>query len=363
MRALRAPRASRLARLVGGDAAVLAILLVVFLVTASRHSQFATNQATGFGLFLLLACSMQLMLGFSNQASRMHAAVYGAGAYVAVELEAKAGVPPVVALLGALAAGAVLGGLLALPLSRLREHFFAMAALAAQVIFTQVFQDLSGITGGVNGEATANPHLDSLPLLALILGVGFAVAAATRALKASRLGRRVLALRADETMARSVGVDIARMRLVMVVLSFALASGSGFFLVETSGYISPDSFTLTTSLAVLVAVIVGGRSLTWGALVGAGAYSALNGETTNDPGLSVLVLGIALVVVLAYLPEGITGFRLPAFLRRVRAQDGDQRADAAGERLHAGGEMAGAGDEQEASPSLARRVRASSAAD
>lgn len=310
-------RRSSALRFLGGEVVTAVILLVVFLVTVSRHTQFATNTATNFGLFLLLACSMQLMLGFSNQASLMHAAVWGMGAYVAVYLEAREGVSPVVALLASIAAGAVLGLVLALPLSRLREHFFAMATLAAQVMFTQGFQDLNSLTGGVNGEATVNPELNSLSLLALILVIGFLVIAGTRQFKVSRLGRRVLALRTDETMARSVGVDVVRLRIVMVMLSFALASGSGFFLAKTSGFISPDGFTLTTSLAVLVAVIVGGRSLTWGALVGAGAYSALNGETTRTPGLSVLILGIALVVVLAYLPEGITGFRLPKHLVRL----------------------------------------------
>lgn len=316
MRSRIGTRLTGWAGVLGGNLVTALILLAVFLVTESRHTQFATSQATNFSLFLLLVCSMQLMLGFSDQSSLMHAAVYGMGAYVAVYMEAKTGTPLIVALLAAVASGAVLGAVLAYPLSRLREHFFAMATLAAQVILSQTFENLNSLTGGVNGEATVHPSLNSLPLLALILAIGFLIIAATRSFKSSRLGRRVLALREDETMARSEGVNVTRLRIVMVMISFAIASGSGFFLAETSGFISPDGFTLTSSLAVIVAVIVGGRSLTWGALVGAGAYSALTGETINTPGLSVLILGIVLVVVLAYLPKGITGFRLATWFNR-----------------------------------------------
>jgi hypothetical protein len=62
-------------------------------------------------------------------------------------------------------------------------------------------------------------------------------------------------------------------------------------------------------------VILGGRSVTWGTLAGAAAYSVLNAETTSLPGLSDLLLGIMLVVVLGYLPSGLTGITVPASLR------------------------------------------------
>jgi len=65
-----------------------------------------------------------------------------------------------------------------------------------------------------------------------------------------------------------------------------------------------------------VAVVLGGRSVTWGTLAGAAAYSVLNAETTSLPGLSDLLLGVMLVVVLGYLPSGLTGITVPGRLLR-----------------------------------------------
>jgi branched-chain amino acid transport system permease protein len=298
------------------DAAVFAVFAILLGFTASHGSDFATTTAVNFGLFTLLVASLQLMLGFSNQASLAQAGVYGVGAYVAVYVETKNGVPVPVALLASLAAGAVLGLVLALPLSRLREHFLAMGTLAAQVILSTAFVHLGSLTGGVNGEAVPDSHLNSVPVLTVIFLAAALVIVGLNHFRISRVGRQVLAVKADETMAASIGINVRKLRLTVVMVAFAMAAGAGCLFTETAGFISPDDFTLTASLAALVAVILGGRSVTWGTLAGAAAYSALRAETTSLPGLSDLILGIMLVIVLGYLPSGLTGFRLPTLPSR-----------------------------------------------
>ena len=307
------------ARAARADVAVLAVFAALFVFTARHSTPFATTTAINFGLFTLLAASLQLMLGFSNQASLTQAGIYGVGAYAAVYAETKAAVPLPVAFLASLAAGAVLGLLIALPLSRLREHFLAMGTLAAQVILSEAFVHLSGLTGGVNGEAVPDFEINSVPVLGVIFLCAAGVIAGLNHLKISRAGRQVLAVKTDETMASSIGINVRRLRITVVVASFAMAAGAGCLFTETAGFISPDDFTLTSSLAVLVAVILGGRSIVWGTLAGAAAYSALNAETTSLPGLSDLILGIMLVVILGYLPDGLTGIRIPhAWRARLR---------------------------------------------
>jgi branched-chain amino acid transport system permease protein len=298
-------------RLIGTDAVVAVIFLATALFTAHDGSGFAITTAINFGLFTLLVASLQLMLGFTNQASLTQAGIYGIGAYAAVYIETKAGVPLAVAALAALAAGAIAGLALALPLSRLREHFLAMGTLAAQVILSSAFIHLTALTGGVNGEAVPDALINSVPVMDTILICAATVIIAMGHFRGSRLGRQMLAIKADETMAASLGINVRRLRVIVVVVSFALAGAAGGLFTETAGFISPDDFTLTSSLAVLVAVILGGRSVTWGTLAGAAAYSALNAETTSLPGLSDLILGIALVVILGYLPSGLTGIKLP----------------------------------------------------
>ena len=297
------------------DVAMAAVFAAVAIFTAGHGSAFATTTTINFALFTLLAASLQVMLGFSNQASLTQAGIYGIGAYTAVYVETKTGVAMPVALLASLAAGGLAGLLLALPLARLREHILAMGTLAVQVILSEAFIHLTALTGGVNGEAVPDALINSVPVMVTICACAAGVIIALNHFRISRLGRQILAVKADETMAASIGINVRRLRLVAVVVSFAVAAGAGCLFTETAGFISPDDFTLTTSLAVLVAVILGGRSVTWGTLAGAAAYSVLNAETTSLPGLSDLLLGIMLVVVLGYLPSGLTGITLPRALR------------------------------------------------
>jgi len=298
------------------DLAMVVVFAAVVIFTAAHGSDFATTTTINFGLFTLLTASLQIMLGFSNQASLTQVGIYGVGAYVAVYVETETGVAMPVALLASLAAGAAAGLLLALPLSRLREHILAMGTLAVQVILSEAFVHLTSLTGGVNGEAVPDALIDSVPVMATICACAAGVIIGLNHFRISRVGRRILAVKADETMAASIGINVRWLRLMAVAVSFAVAAGAGCLFTETAGFISPDDFTLTSSLAVLVAVILGGRSVTWGTLAGAAAYSVLNAETTSLPGLSDLLLGIMLVVVLGYLPSGLTGFRVP--WQRVR---------------------------------------------
>jgi len=322
------------------DLAMAAVFGIVAIFTAAHGSAFATTTTINFGLFTLLVASLQIMLGFSNQASLTQAGIYGVGAYVAVYVETKTGVAMPVALLTSLAAGAVAGLVLALPLARLREHILAMGTLAVQVILSEAFIHLTSLTGGVNGEAVPDALINSVPVMVTICACAAGVIIALNHFRISRAGRRILAVKADETMAVSIGINVRKLRLIAVVVSFALAAGAGCLFTETAGFISPDDFTLTSSLAVLVAVILGGRSITWGTLLGAAAYSLLNAETTSLPGLSDLILGIMLVVVLGYLPSGLTGFQVPwqrarlplhlaSRLGRVSGASGEPGGDAA----------------------------------
>ena len=331
------------------DLGMVVVFAAVALFTAGHGSAFATTTAINFGLFTLLTASLQIMLGFSNQASLTQVGIYGIGAYVAVYVETETGVAMPVALLASLAAGAVAGLLIALPLARLREHILAMGTLAVQVILSEAFIHLTSLTGGVNGEAVPGALINSVPVMVTISACAAAVIIALNHFRISRVGRRILAVKADETMAVSIGINVRKLRLVVVVVSFALAAGTGCLFTETAGFISPDDFTLTSSLAVLVAVILGGRSVTWGTLLGAAAYSALNAETTSLPGLSDLILGIMLVVVLGYLPFGLTGIQVP--WHRIRLPSGPGRrpgkpaekpASAAASAQQAGAPQAGA---------------------
>jgi branched-chain amino acid transport system permease protein len=291
----------------GGEGLLVAVIAAVAFVVTERGTVFSLDVATQFGLFTILVASLQLMLGYSNQASLAQGALYGVGAYLSAYMEVHSHVPVGLVCVSSVAAGMLCGVVIAVPLARLREHFLVLATLAIQVMATTLFTNLFSVTGGSNGEAVPLAHVGSLGLLYVILGVDLAVLIVLRRLTSTRAGRRLLAVKADETMAASVGVNGRVVRAAAVVVAFGMASGAGFLFSESSGFVAPSDFSLTVSLSVLVAVVVGGSSITWGTLVGAGAYSILQAESTSFPGLSVLILGVFLVVVLGYFPKGLTG--------------------------------------------------------
>lgn len=310
---------SRIARhkdLLAGDTILVGGFVVLFALTQSRHSAFATTTILNFGLFVMLVVSLQLMLGFSNQASLAQAGIYGVGAYLAVYVEVKLGLPTPIAALVSMCGCGLFGFLLAFPLSRLREHFLAMGTLAAQLLLSSAFLHLNSLTGGVNGEAAPDAHLNSFVVLAVLFALDVSLLVGLSHFRLSRRGREVLALKVDETMATSIGVDVPWMRVAVITTAFAVTGLAGFMFTETAAFIAPDDFTLTVSLSVLVAVILGGRSLRWGAIIGAGVYSFLSAETVSYPGLATIIIGVALIVILGYAPGGLTGFD-GAWLRRL----------------------------------------------
>jgi len=211
-------------RAAGTDTAMTAVFAAVAVFTALHGSGFATTTTINFGLFTLLTASLQIMLGFSNQASLTQVGIYGIGAYVAVYVETNAGVPVPLALLASLGAGAVAGLVIALPLSRLREHILAMGTLAVQVILSEAFIHLTSLTGGVNGEAVPDALINSVPVMMTICACAAAVIIGLNHFRISRIGRQVLAVKADETMAASIGINVRRLRLTVVVVSFAVAA-------------------------------------------------------------------------------------------------------------------------------------------
>ncbi len=296
--------------LLPGDGIVVVGFVVLYVLTQSRHSEFATTTMLNIGLFVLLVVSLQLMLGFSNRASLAQAGVYGIGAYIAVYVELKLGLPIAIAAVASILGCGLFGFALAFPLSRLREHFLAMGTLAAQLLLSTAFLHLNGLTGGVNGEAPPAAHLNSFTVLVILFLFDVAAVVGLSHFRVSRRGREVLALRVDETMATSIGVNVPAMRLAVITVAFAITGLAGFMFTETAAFIAPDDFTLTISLGVLVAVILGGCSLRWGAIIGATVYSFLSAETVSYPGLATIIIGATLIVVLGYAPAGVSGINL-----------------------------------------------------
>ena len=188
--------------------------------------------------------------------------------------------------------------------------------------FAEVFRILANtfeFTGAGVGlmiplkESTANFQFASpAGFLYVILGLTLLACLVTWWLKNSRFGAWLQAVRDSEDSAAALGVNVFRVKLVAIMISGALMASGGVFYVQYFHYIDPHiAYGLGISTEALLAPIVGGIGTLFGPLLGAFALH-LFGELTRNlmgdsPGISLMVYGLVLVLMVSFMPRGIMG--------------------------------------------------------
>jgi branched-chain amino acid transport system permease protein len=224
-------------------------------------------------IFILLALGLNLTLGLTGMLDLGFAASFGLAAYVTALFTSKFDVVTML-ILGA-GVGAFLGLLKGILARRLRSDFFAVATLALGLIVRQVVVnlDFAGGMGGIGGVSA--PHFFNLRMSGqtqkydLVLGLVALAAILSQRLIASRTGRAWVALSEDEVAALSSGVNIARSRMISLILSSALAGIAGALYASTLSFVEPDMMAFHVSSMILTMVILGGAGNVTGVFVGA----------------------------------------------------------------------------------------------
>jgi ABC-type branched-subunit amino acid transport system permease subunit len=265
-------------------------------------------------LFGALALSYDLVVGHVGSLSLAHPAFFGVGAYGAALLATEARWP----FAAALAAGPVLAGLAALavgvPMFRLTEHSFAMGtlglALVTQIVATNWVDFTRGplcVTGipkpQIGGFRIATlPGFYWMGLATLAL-----VALLYHGLTTFRLGRAFHAVRDNETLASSAGIDPLRYRMLAFTIAGALAGGVGALYVSYVGVLCPGELTVSLSVNLLVMIFLGGVGSLRGVLVGAAAFTALPEVLRMAPTWRMVIYGLLLLVIVIRAPDGLEG--------------------------------------------------------
>lgn len=267
----------------------------------------------------LLASSQYVVLraGVFSVATAGLAAV---GAYTAASAVVAWGWPAPLGLLAAVAAATGAALLLALPLARLRGVFQAIATLAFVQLVLSVMQNATALTGGALG-INGIPRWAGTPvLLAAVAGALHVLTCLGR----SWIGQAFDAIRQDETVAVSLGINVGRVHLLAFGLSGALA-GLGGGLDAYHGYsVTPDAFGFRLLVACLTFVVLGGRVSPWGPLAGAAILTVLPEVARPFRDYALLVHGALLIAAITWLPDGV----VDTLRRRLRARILQQPAPA-----------------------------------
>lgn len=282
---------------------------------------FSTSFAVNFGVLALfyafIGQSWNISGGFAGQLSFGHVAFFGAGAYAAAIVQMRFGLSPWLGLPAAALAGGAVGAIIAVLSFRagLKGSYFALITLA----FAEVLRIVSNsveITGGglgmlipMKASAANFQFAERVGFYFVILALTAASVATAVWLRQSRFGARLAAIRENEDAARALGINVFAEKVKVLVLSGAMCGIGGCFFAQYFLYIDPSIvFGIDKSVEMLLVSMIGGAGTVYGPLIGALLLAGLGEGTrllTSVQGLSLVLYGALLVVIISFLPNGL----------------------------------------------------------
>jgi len=316
----------------------LALLAVAVLFPFVLGSAFWVNFGVLALFYAFIGQSWNIAGGFAGQLSFGHVAFMGVGAYASTIMQMRFGWSPWLGLPVAALAGAAAGWLVAALSFRagLKGSYFALITLAFAEVFRIVANSIE-ITGGGLGmlipmkQTVANFQFGDRRVFYFIMLALTALSVAIAIwLKASRFGARLAAIRENEDSAMALGINVYSEKVKVMMLSGAIAGVGGCFFAQYFLYIDPTiAFGTDKSVEMLLVSMIGGAGTVYGPLIGA-LLLALVSEVTRSmftiQGLSLVIYGTLLVIIIAFLPNGLVDL----FKRRDKRQLGRLSSGASG---------------------------------
>lgn len=293
----------------------LALMAPVFL---GVHQ---VSQLTFILIYAIAGVGLQLLLGFCGLLSLGQAGFLAIGAYSCIFLERR-GLSFVVALPACAFISAAAGALLGVPVLRLRGLYLAVATMSLGFIIEEVAARWTAVTGGNAG--TIVPPITvwdyslstDVPFYFLCVGLCLLALWLAANILRSPTGRAMVAVRDSQIAAQSMGVETARIKTIAFALSAFFAGIAGALMAHKLTYVSPDQFTLSLSIELLVMILIGGVGSLRGVLFGAVFLVAMPEflaalekilPNVNLPALRPLAFGLLLILVMLFEPRGING--------------------------------------------------------
>lgn len=300
---------------------VVLVAAGVALAATTSFSGYVHNILMQAVTYSIAVCGLTVVLGLCGQINLAQAAFFGFGAYAVglgtVDYGLNFWLCLAVGLVAALGFGAFLGA----STLRLGGHYLAMVTISFQQILTLVLINWIPVTHGPDGvPRIPRPALFTrsdvyLALCVAVLGVvGYLV----WHLPETRLGRAMRAVRDNELAAGVTGIDVYRTKVVAFALCALLGALGGGLFAGGFAYVSPDQFSFAESIVFLTMVLLGGVGSPIGAVIGT-ALLILIPEwlrfLKDIPGLYLAIYGLAVILIVVFMPEGIWGFVSDKFAR------------------------------------------------
>ena len=294
-------------------AALVVFLLLIPVVSGNRYS---ISVMMLVGIYTIIVIGLNLLMGYAGQISLGHAGFFGIGAYCSGLLNVKLGLSPWLAAIAAIIFTAGIAYLIGIPTLKLKGHYLAMATLGFGEVVFVVLTKLDWLTGNPDGLPGIKPFSLWRVQFSSNFATGqyflawfvvLAVLILSLNITNSRVGRAFRAIHGSEIAASGMGVDIARYKVQVFVLSAIYAAVAGCLYAHFRQFIAPSSFHLQTSIKLVTMVVVGGQGNVWGAILGALLLTWLPEWLTKVEEYDIMVYGLLLMGVMIFMPDGLVG--------------------------------------------------------
>lgn len=305
---------SRKTELIIGLIAAAICIAIPFMGT----SQYILRTLTLIGIYGIMSLSLNITVGYAGQVNMGHAAFVAVGGYAyAIVTSYVSEWNCWAALIFAGIATAIAGLLVGIPTLRLNDVYFVIATTGFSEVVKVITLNWRSVTNGSLGiknimkpsifgfemtNANGGMYFLTLILLAITMYLSWAI-------KNSKLGRSLFALKDDELAAKLMGIKTGRQKISAFVWSSFLAGVAGMLYVCLNTYVGPDTFTSDISTVILCIVIFGGLGSLKGMLIGSLLLIAFPEVLRFLYLYKYIIYGLILVILMRFKPSGLFGSR------------------------------------------------------
>lgn len=319
--------------------------IILFIVAAifpflPFTDRYLLDIATLVLTYILLAWGLNITIGMTGLLDLGYVAFYAIGAYAYALLALNLGIGFWLALPVSMLVAMLASFIVGIPTLRLRGDYFAIATLGFAEIVRIIVTNWQSLTGGPNGLSriprpalfdlsfdrvppdgmrgfaeTFGLEFDAIHRVIMLYYIGLTMAMllllGIRWLRRLPLGRAMEAVREDEIAAASVGINVARVKIMAYALSSAIGALAGAFFAARQGFISPESFTFMETAVILAVVVLGGAGSMLGPVLGAAVLIGVPELFRDLQDYRMLAFGAGMVALMVWRPGGMFALRRP----------------------------------------------------
>ncbi|MEH7112491.1 branched-chain amino acid ABC transporter permease [Neobacillus niacini] len=284
----------------------LLVFMLIYPLIAGQ-SGYMISIAVMICIYAISAMSLDLLIGYGGQISIGHAGFLSVGGYSVAILASKLGLPffMILPLSGVITA--IISLIIGLPAVRLSGHFLAVITLGFGLSIPQIALNWDGLTGGYSGLSVMRPNwaASDQQFYYVIIVMTVLITWLIHNILKSRMGRAFVAIRESEVAAQATGINVPFYKTIMFVITAFFTGLAGGLYGYWIGFISPYDFNIATSFLLLGMIVIGGLASIRGAIIGAVIFTILPELTSSFIGLTNIILGFAIVIIILFRPHGI----------------------------------------------------------